>query len=260
MSRKRFTDAEKWRDPWFRGLPYGVKLAWLYLCDTCDAAGVWRVDPEGFAFETGLDCMDLTLDALRKSLGDRVVALDADRWLLVKFVAFQYPRGLSPASKPQKAVLDLLSRHSLTLSNGTVTLLRRVQDKETEKEKDTDKETDAAARPDPTDLFSPAPKFHVEPKSDSLSSPVEVVRNVRPPISDIDQLRHAGAFIARDEAGAWQLLVDTFTLDRLVTTIRKVVASGDRAFRSTVAAALGHAAPPTDEYRVIDGQRVRVIR
>ncbi len=103
--------------------------------------------------------------------------------------------------------------------------------------------------------------FHVEPKSESLSAPVEVVRNVRPPISDIDQLRHAGAFIGRDEAGAWQLLVDTFTLERLVTTIRKVVASGERAFRSTVAASLGHnPAKPADEYRIVDGQRVRVVR
>jgi len=43
---KRFTDSEKWRDPWFRRLPTEYKLLWLYLLDECDVSGVWKVDLE----------------------------------------------------------------------------------------------------------------------------------------------------------------------------------------------------------------------
>lgn len=257
MSRKRFTDAEKWRDPWFRKLPWQQKLLWLYLCDNCDAAGVIEVDVERWAFEIGAPYAWKNEIA---GLGDRVELMNAGQRLrIVKFIDFQYPRGLNAKAPAQLQVLRLMSKYGIPIpsANGspipTPMGRQSQQDKDTDMDKETDKEKETE-RPDPTDLF------HVEPKSDPLSVAVNVVRNVRPPISDIDQLRHAGAFIGRDEAGAWQLLVDTFTLERLVTVIRKVVASGDRAFRSTVAAALGHAAPPTDEYKIIDGQRVRVIR
>ena len=41
---KRFTDTEKWKKPFIRGLQGAYKLLWLYICDDCDHAGVWQVD------------------------------------------------------------------------------------------------------------------------------------------------------------------------------------------------------------------------
>lgn len=39
---KRYTETNKWRDPWFQGLPHGSKLLFLYFCDNCDNAGFYE--------------------------------------------------------------------------------------------------------------------------------------------------------------------------------------------------------------------------
>lgn len=43
---KRFTDTEKWKKNFIRGLQGPYKLLWLYLLDDCDHAGIWHVDME----------------------------------------------------------------------------------------------------------------------------------------------------------------------------------------------------------------------
>jgi len=50
---KRFTDSEKWKDPWFRKLSTTGKLLFLYLCDQCDIAGFWEIDLDRAAFDIG---------------------------------------------------------------------------------------------------------------------------------------------------------------------------------------------------------------
>jgi len=52
---KRFTETEKWRDPWFRKLSAGAKLAFLYIIDNCDNAGVWTADKELADFSIGME-------------------------------------------------------------------------------------------------------------------------------------------------------------------------------------------------------------
>ena len=41
---KRFTDTEKWKSDWFMSLSVEMKCLWIYLCDNCDNAGVWRIN------------------------------------------------------------------------------------------------------------------------------------------------------------------------------------------------------------------------
>jgi len=43
---KRLTATEKWNDPWFCGLNIEDKLFWIYLCDNCDHAGIYKWDKE----------------------------------------------------------------------------------------------------------------------------------------------------------------------------------------------------------------------
>lgn len=111
MTRLRFTDTDKWRDGWFRRLPSRHKMLWLYLCDTCDNAGVWEVDQELATFEMGQP-IDLA-DALA-CMGDRILPIDDGRkWWLQKFITFQHPTGLTKSVSPHKNVIRLLERHGL---------------------------------------------------------------------------------------------------------------------------------------------------
>jgi hypothetical protein len=41
---KRFSDSEKWEDPFFTNLTNEYKLAWIYLLDKCDHAGFYKVN------------------------------------------------------------------------------------------------------------------------------------------------------------------------------------------------------------------------
>jgi hypothetical protein len=51
---RRFTETNKWEDPWFRRLPPAAKTLFEYLRDRCDIAGFWEVDLGTAAFFTGL--------------------------------------------------------------------------------------------------------------------------------------------------------------------------------------------------------------
>lgn len=149
MAKKRFTDAEKWQDPWFRALPPDGKVAWTYVCDTCDAAGVLSADPERFEFETRLGT---PFDQVMTILGDRVRRLDARRMLIVKFVEFQYPKGLNPKSDAQANVIALLQKHGLPLpgtSQVGPTKLGRTSQQDTETDTDTESDSDSNARATP---------------------------------------------------------------------------------------------------------------
>lgn len=105
---KRFTETNKWADPWFRKLAPKHKLLWSYICDTCDQAGVLEVDWELASFQIG---QTLTAGDMDK-FGDRVVMLESGKWHIVQFVQFQYGK-LSESCKPHAPVFAALERHGL---------------------------------------------------------------------------------------------------------------------------------------------------
>jgi hypothetical protein len=131
---KRFTHCEKWEDPWFRKLPPPYKCLWQFICDKCDAAGVWKVDLETASYFVGVT---LTGPEALKWLDGRIRPLRSGYWLVSKFVDFQFGK-LSSVSPPHIAVLKLIRSHTLTIGypKGKTTL----QDKDKEKDKDKDKE------------------------------------------------------------------------------------------------------------------------
>lgn len=93
----------------------------------------------------------------------------------------------------------------------------------------------------------------------TTATPVRVVQNTRPPVGDLDHLQAAGAFIGRDERGAWQLIVDQRGLEVVKASVVAVKASGKIPYLTAVMADLGVAAQP-DEYLVIDGEKIRVTK
>jgi len=108
---KRFTDTEKWKKPFIRGLQGPYKLLWLYICDDCDHAGVWQVDLEVAEIRIGEKIN--RLEAL-KSFGDKIVMFDdGNKWFIPSFIEFQYPSGLNPDNRAHSSIIHLLEKYDL---------------------------------------------------------------------------------------------------------------------------------------------------
>lgn len=89
---KRFTETEKWSDPWFAVLESIPQLVWLFLCDQCDEAGFWTVnlrDLQHFTRATPAIWEQFLADA-----GDNRLRLVGSKVWIVKFIDFQFPRGI----------------------------------------------------------------------------------------------------------------------------------------------------------------------
>jgi uncharacterized phage protein (TIGR02220 family) len=81
---KRFTDSNKWSDPWFCSLSKDDKLFWTYLLDNCDHAGIWKVNIPLLEFY--IPEYKVNMDVFK----DRIVILDGGgHWFIEKFVLFQ---------------------------------------------------------------------------------------------------------------------------------------------------------------------------
>ena len=131
---KRLTATEVWDKQWFRKLPPKMKCFWKFLCDRCDIAGVWDADFDQASFMIGeaIDASDM------EAFGERVVMLDEGHWHLTTFIEFQYKNSLKSTVRPQKAVIDKLSKHSLT--ERYAYCIDTVLDKDKDKDKDMDKD------------------------------------------------------------------------------------------------------------------------
>lgn len=105
---KRFTETEKWRDPWYISLPPRVKLLWLYFCDTCDHAGVFQIDWGLASYVIG---QKVTLKDL-EFFEDRIQLLPSGRYLIKKYVKFQ-SGNLTEACPAHKPILKLVEQHGL---------------------------------------------------------------------------------------------------------------------------------------------------
>ena len=101
---KRFTDTDKWDDPWFSGLPNKYKMIWMYLLDKCNTAGVYKVNPEMAEF-----CVKEKIDweELEKVLNGRIHKISPEKWFIPKFIHFQYGE-LTPECKPHIPIINAL--------------------------------------------------------------------------------------------------------------------------------------------------------
>lgn len=99
---KRFTETEKWRDPWFCALSERDRLFWLYLCDNCSHAGIWQVNQMivNFYFNG--------YELHPETFGDRIEVLSSEKWFLTKFCEFQYKKNLNPKNRVHSSVLRSL--------------------------------------------------------------------------------------------------------------------------------------------------------
>lgn len=106
---KRFTDTEKWKKPFIRGLQGAYKLLWFYILDDCDHAGIWQVDFEVARIRIG---EQIDYDSARRLFGDRVEVIDKFKWFIPDFITFQYGE-LSEKNRMHLSVINILTKHKV---------------------------------------------------------------------------------------------------------------------------------------------------
>lgn len=109
---KRFTDSEKYKNPFIRGLQGAYKLLWDYILTNCDNSGIWVVDFEITQIYLGKDMKVNKEDALRyfNSGKQRIFEIDGgEKWFIPSFIEFQYGTLSSENRAHTKIILTLSS-------------------------------------------------------------------------------------------------------------------------------------------------------
>lgn len=106
---KRFTETDKWKDPWFRRLPCKYKSFWEYLRDNCDQAGFWKVDLDYAAYHIGENLE--RKEVLEQLNNGKIRVVDhGEHWELADFVGFQNG-PLKESCKPHRPIIKLLEKY-----------------------------------------------------------------------------------------------------------------------------------------------------
>lgn len=138
---KRFTDTEKFTDPWFRRLNTQNKLLWDWMLCSCDHAGFISIDMEFIELILGEKYPD---DVIEKHFSERVLKLGNFKYFIPKFIKFQYGE-LRHDSRVHKSVFRKLLDHGINYETLDVTHVNAdslsvnadsVKDKEKDKDKD----------------------------------------------------------------------------------------------------------------------------
>jgi hypothetical protein len=139
---KRFTDTNKYKKPFIRGLQGAYKLLWDYLYHDCDHAGIWIVDFEIAQLYIGNDMPVNKADALKffNAEEKRIIEIDGGKkWFIKPFIEFQYGI-LDEANRVHNSVIKELQRHNV--DKGLISSLQGAMDKDKDKDKEMDKDKD----------------------------------------------------------------------------------------------------------------------
>jgi hypothetical protein len=137
---KRFTDTEKWKKPFIRGLQGPYKLLWLYICDDCDHAGIWQVDMDVAQIRIG---EKIDLKEAITSFDEKIIIFDkGNKWFIPSFLEFQYPSGLNSDNRAHNSVIILLEKYNLRISKNKpfISPLEGAMDMDKVMDKDKDKD------------------------------------------------------------------------------------------------------------------------
>lgn len=139
---KRFRETNLNREAWFRKLTPVNKCIWNFLCDECDSAGVWALDPDAMEFHIG---EPVNIDAFISAVNNgktRVEYFGTDKLFLPSFVEFQYGT-LSEKCIPHQKIISLLKKYNLLgRVSGRVDLGVETTPKEEEEDKEEEQEKD----------------------------------------------------------------------------------------------------------------------
>lgn len=131
---KRFTDTAKWNEDWFLDLSNSHKLFWIYICDNCDHAGIFKPNKRMFELIVG-DRIDIT-DFLSIVNGDkiRIIELENGRWYLTGFISFQYGGKLNVNNRVHKSILSVLTKNNINWVDDVKPQLELIEDTQEQKD------------------------------------------------------------------------------------------------------------------------------
>ena len=104
---KRFTDTQKWNDPWYHRLSPKLKCFWSFVCDFCDNAGVWKIDFERASFEIG---EQITHEEVVLNFSPQRIIAHEDKMIVLKFIPFQFG-NLNGNNNLHKSVVSLIENY-----------------------------------------------------------------------------------------------------------------------------------------------------
>ena len=122
---KRFTDSTKWNDDWFFNLKNEEKLAWIYILDTCDHAGIWKKNLRLLNFQVGSTFVE---DELKRVFEKQIIEI-GDKWFIPKFIKFQYGKNFLTSNTPAvKSARELLLDTGFIQvnDNGSLTVVKEL--------------------------------------------------------------------------------------------------------------------------------------
>ena len=143
---KRFTDTNKYKKPFIRGLQGPYKLLWDYLYHDCDHAGIWIVDFEIAQLYLGNDMPVNKIDALKyfNNGEKRIIEFDeGKKWFIKPFIEFQYGI-LNKDNRVHNSIILELDKYKI--QKGLISSLQGAKEKEQDKDKDKDKDKDIEER------------------------------------------------------------------------------------------------------------------
>lgn len=141
---KRFTDTNKYKKPFIRGLQGAYKVLWDYLYHDCDHAGIWIVDFEIAQIYVGSDLPINKANALKffNESEKRIIEIDyGTKWFIPSFISFQYGE-LKESNRAHNSVINILKNKGLISSLQGAKDMDKVKDMDKELDKDKDKESD----------------------------------------------------------------------------------------------------------------------
>ena len=126
---KRFTDTEKWSEDWFLELSNPNKLFWIYICDNCNHAGVFKLNKKTFEFLIGTKIDPEQFLLIVNDEKERIKIISKGKWYLVGFIKFQYGEELHPDSRVHASVIKILKENKInykTKTKKTYKIMRKV--------------------------------------------------------------------------------------------------------------------------------------
>lgn len=161
---KRYTDTNKWDDPWYFDLPINFKLAWDYITAKCDAVGVWKPSKKHLEFNIGMP-VDM-VDFLNFCGPERISLINNGSWWIKKFCDFQYGELKEDSKSPTtQSYIKMLKKHNLW--EGYIKGIYRVCN--TPKEKDIDKEEEKEDNKKESDFSDSPPVVNVPRESKTIN-------------------------------------------------------------------------------------------